>query len=897
MPMIGRIVCGWFCVAIAIAGCADATESGEAWGSLDLNLELAPGVVINEVKWVISRPLMEDMMGTIDTSAPGATASVEVFGLPPGDGYTVTLTAMVEGEDTTCGGSADFSVEAGVSTPVMVMLNCKRPEQLGGVRVNGELTFCAELAKVIVSPLETSVGNDIDLYALGHDVEGDDIAYRWMAMGGTIAGPTAPVTTYTCREIGTHAIIVRISDDPDEFGELCVDEWLVWVECVGDGGTANRCINPDDLEAYAGLEYIDGDGNAFTGTEAAMEISRDCLRGSSTSVPPLTGCGEELLDVVACFPNCSSQRIDALSACIASCTADVAGLSGGCSSCYGANGACATTNCVRECVADLSAPRCVECLCDAGCALDFYACSGLPHQGECDTGGTGGMGGSSGAGGAGGVGGSSGTGGTGGVDPMCQPTTRRCVNGTIDDHSPCCEQPVPDQADACDGTESLENPASCTETGNVVTHVLTTMEIAGDCDVGYDLDECDGGSCFPGGLAPAEGLDGVDNAVAGLAPTLENVGANLSGVNQALADTLCGATDDPAAGTCEEGINEGGMCSTNEHCPGGGSCNLDDNDCMIETAPADIRFVVDANVAENCANVSVTSGDTSSDVILNITEPTATGEVCASGTIGTIPLTIGGIHGAFTNSVVRMTLSADGFSDGLLGVTIDEVTAVAIAEALLEGGGAVVAQVLDINANLTQDTAAACNALSSTLAIGGAAATNGSGGTGGTGAGGNGGVGGGGNGGMGGGHGGSGGGSGCSRLLPEPVLSADPQSFAAEPPSDSVDEELGVATGRVLGACPGACTGTDPIDQWSITPTVTAEYRIALTWEPVALSDLDLYLVDSNGSPIGQSATPGTSPETIVATLTAGAQFTIQVQAFQTNGNTQPYTLEITGNQ
>jgi len=84
-------------------------------------------------------------------------------------------------------------------------------------------------------------------------------------------------------------------------------------------------------------------------------------------------------------------------------------------------------------------------------------------------------------------------------------------------------------------------------------------------------------------------------------------------------------------------------------------------------------------------------------------------------------LTIGGIDGAFANTVVRMTVSGQGFSDGTLGATVDENTAVGIAEALLEGGGAVVEQVLDINASTppTQDTSSACNGLSTTLQIGG----------------------------------------------------------------------------------------------------------------------------------------------------------------------------------
>jgi hypothetical protein len=120
----------------------------------------------------------------------------------------------------------------------MVMLNCKRPERLGGVRVNGEFNICAELAKVVVSPLQTSVGNDIDLSAAGSDVEGDPIAFVWDATGGTVANPSATSTTYTCGEVGEQVITITISDDGFEY---CMDYWAVAVTCVegedGTGGT------------------------------------------------------------------------------------------------------------------------------------------------------------------------------------------------------------------------------------------------------------------------------------------------------------------------------------------------------------------------------------------------------------------------------------------------------------------------------------------------------------------------------------------------------------------------------------------------------------------------------------------------------------------------------------
>ena len=65
----------------------------------------------------------------------------------------------------------------GVATEVGVMLNCKPNQELGGVRVNGSFNFCADLLKVVVSPLQTSVGHQIDVEAEAEDLEGDPIEY------------------------------------------------------------------------------------------------------------------------------------------------------------------------------------------------------------------------------------------------------------------------------------------------------------------------------------------------------------------------------------------------------------------------------------------------------------------------------------------------------------------------------------------------------------------------------------------------------------------------------------------------------------------------------------------------------------------------------------------------
>jgi len=118
-------------------------------------------------------------------------------------------------------------------------------------------------------------------------------------------------------------------------------------------------------------------------------------------------------------------------------------------------------------------------------------------------------------------------------------------------------------------------------------------------------------------------------------------------------------------------------------------------------------------------------------------------------------------------------------------------------------------------------------------------------------------------------------------------------SFAAEPPRDAVDEELGVALGEVSGTCDGgSCSGPDPADQWSIRPSTSGEHRIRLTWAS-ATSDLDLYLIDTNGAPLDSSAQEGTVPEVIVTSLTADQVYVIQAQAFDTFGEGQAYNLAV----
>lgn len=238
--------------AIAAAGCSTnsgETGSGGDTGSATLSLEVVDGIELDSVEYVITRDNMEPMGGSIDTSAPGSTASVEVFGLAPGDGYTVTMTADSTDGGTTCEGSEDFAVAIGPPASVMVILNCKRPPTLGAVRVNGELNLCTQLTKAIVAPLATSVGATIEVSAEAVDAEGDAIEYEWTATAGSFGDATAADTTYTCDVEGSQKVRVTVSDDAFQH---CDDSWTVDVTC-GDpaAGPSNRLqlIHSSDNES------------------------------------------------------------------------------------------------------------------------------------------------------------------------------------------------------------------------------------------------------------------------------------------------------------------------------------------------------------------------------------------------------------------------------------------------------------------------------------------------------------------------------------------------------------------------------------------------------------------------------------------------------------------------
>ncbi len=253
-------------IILSFAGCATDTAPDGSTGSLSLDLTVAGDFEIDEVAWTIRGGDMPSMSGTVDTSASGSSASVVVFGIPAGSGYTIDMQATSTDGELSCEGSAGFDIEAEAVTDVHVMLNCSRPDAVGGVNVDVDFNLCAALTKVVVSPLQTSVGSRIDLQSAAADDEGDTVAYQWTSQAGYVREPAAADTTYTCTEAGEDRITISVSDD--EF-DHCMSQWTVEVTCMDSeafdfkvidvpGGASERAEGVNNLGQIVGSYTVDG---------------------------------------------------------------------------------------------------------------------------------------------------------------------------------------------------------------------------------------------------------------------------------------------------------------------------------------------------------------------------------------------------------------------------------------------------------------------------------------------------------------------------------------------------------------------------------------------------------------------------------------------------------------
>ena len=629
--------------ALSALGCVGTTDTGPQGetGSLSVDLVLADGVEIDEVAWQITGNGM-DMSGDIDVSAPGSTASVEVFGLPPGDeDYTVMLTATSTDEGVTCQGSAPFNVEIGKATDVMVMLNCKKPRTLGGVRVNGEFNICTQLTKVVVSPLQTSVGNDITLMSQAFDAEGDTIKYVWSGDGGSIADPSAANTTYTCQEVGEHMVTVMATDN-DVYCKMAT--WTVPVTCVeGDGGdlcegvtcddTGNECTaaecNPANGECETsnvedGTDCGDG-GMCSSGECVAADLCLDVQCDECNACDPATGLCAPADEGADCGDGgmCTGGECIVVDLC-EGVTCDDTGNECTVAMCNTQTGECDT----------MDVPDGTECdggngACSSGVCVDNNLCAGVDctSSNECVQ------------------------------DGICDPATGMCVDGANQPADTACGD-----GGVCDGQGTCvacNDASQCTDDGNACTAASCVDNVCGqanepdgtmcdllsvgdgvcmagvceaapecvspgDCD---DGNECTAGDCV-GGTCEFTPTDGASCLVeVGVPGTCDNAGACIGlcdGVvctssNQCVQDGSC----DVQSGECIPGANEpeGTTCDQD----GGTACDGAGN-CVSAATACNDGLVQSGVVTVGCTN-GVTANQSEFPNVLDVTvaEPVIAG--------------------------------------------------------------------------------------------------------------------------------------------------------------------------------------------------------------------------------------------------------------------------------
>ena len=193
-------------------GCADdsdaAVESADA-GAIGLNLEVAPGVDIAEVRYEITRAGFPPITGTIPLGG-ASEISFRIAGLPSGDGYTIRLSAVSSDGSATCSGEANFGVLAGMTTSVSVMLNCQLENDLGDAEINGRVNTCPQISALVVHPTIVNIFDDIGLNVSGSDPDGDPVTYAWNDFRGLIGTNSSEI--YDCDVVGTHTITLTVSD-------------------------------------------------------------------------------------------------------------------------------------------------------------------------------------------------------------------------------------------------------------------------------------------------------------------------------------------------------------------------------------------------------------------------------------------------------------------------------------------------------------------------------------------------------------------------------------------------------------------------------------------------------------------------------------------------------------
>lgn len=312
-----------------VVGCSSDSRSpsqktaqgDENVGGIGLNLELAEGITVDTVHYVVTQGGVTVIEGDISVADAAATVSVLVGGLAPGS-YEISLSATSTDGEVSCAGSAPFTISTGTTTNVTVDLTCDNEVTDGAVIAEGSISECNldVIDYYTAAPLVTSTSGSIALTSQAQDVDGAQPDYAWTSTGGTIVPAPGGEAILNCNgDAGVHTVTLTVSTEvnsniPGQDPVPCEQVVSFQVECVAlscgngvvdaaEGETCDTALDPScpadctspvcgdgDME---GSEVCD-DGNTFNNDNCPNDCTPaacgdSVVEGAEDCDPPLAG--------------------------------------------------------------------------------------------------------------------------------------------------------------------------------------------------------------------------------------------------------------------------------------------------------------------------------------------------------------------------------------------------------------------------------------------------------------------------------------------------------------------------------------------------------------------------------------------------------------------------------
>jgi acid phosphatase len=242
--LVGTILLGAVTSTAAINGCSSAGTpaesnsanepgSSETTGTAGIQLQVAPGVVLNTLNYTLTGPNGFSETGTINVSNSNVAATI-IGGIPTGSGYTISLSGTSTDNSTMCAGLATFSIKAGTTTQVPVLISCSEQPGTGSAAINGTVNTCPTVTGISASPSQVTTGNSltvsgtaVDPDGIGPDGGASTLTYSWTATSGALANASSANATFTCSQAGTATLTLSVSDGDAQ----CASHQSVTVTC------------------------------------------------------------------------------------------------------------------------------------------------------------------------------------------------------------------------------------------------------------------------------------------------------------------------------------------------------------------------------------------------------------------------------------------------------------------------------------------------------------------------------------------------------------------------------------------------------------------------------------------------------------------------------------------